>query len=58
MIFEQATGITLETTDVDYNFHFISSIPHQIQPPAILQKSQNKIPAISSDYIIFIFIFS
>lgn len=57
MIFEQATGITLETTDVDYNFHFISSIPHQIQPPAILQKSQNKIPAISSDYI-FIFYFS
>ncbi|XP_025198171.1 uncharacterized protein LOC112596622 [Melanaphis sacchari] len=46
---KKATGITLEATDVDYNFHFISSIPHQIQPPIILQKSQNKIiPTISN----------
>ncbi|KAE9543497.1 hypothetical protein AGLY_002297 [Aphis glycines] len=48
---KKVTGITLETTDVDYNFHFISSIPHQIQPPAILQKSQNKIPAISNSNV-------
>ncbi|XP_060845427.1 uncharacterized protein LOC132925012 [Rhopalosiphum padi] len=48
---KKATGITLESTDVDYNFHFISSIPHQIQPPTILQKSQNKIPAISNSNI-------
>eukprot|EP00102_Acyrthosiphon_pisum_P026578 XP_016663788.1 PREDICTED: uncharacterized protein LOC100569340 isoform X2 [Acyrthosiphon pisum] len=37
---KKLTGITLETSVVDYNdFLFISSIPHQIQPPTILQKS-------------------
>ncbi|XP_060881188.1 uncharacterized protein LOC132952776 [Metopolophium dirhodum] len=37
---KKLTGITLETSVVDYNdFRFISSIPHQIQPPTTLQKS-------------------